>query len=1201
MAGTNNSISSLIAQFLRLQSNSLEIINGLNEVATSTNESVTIQILDENGLPKTVNIPSYGYMSGEIQRLNNNVKSLAGLGDNSATVRNSDGTYSQIYKSKTLKEPSSPSGLQVPSSFKVKDNWFFESFLSPLLYISIDVTGKIPENSDRIVIKRIIANTQTEDQKNFFDLNLKGKNDISHDGFISALEGYGISYFTDEDVISLPLRTIRYVGNFGVLNFIDDSVNQTDSQGNTFQVTVRNYKLTSLNYTDTTSSVTNGQTLKSGDTLSTPDGTKYKITSVNISDSTVQLERVSGYQPVLLGSNSLSIAMADFANRFADVNVGNDERQGVFFKSIDDDFNIVSATWSTGVTFWSSELETTTTDGSVVDLSTYYKDSVSDFGKLFIGLAKENTVTAVEGLVPNVPDVTTDSFKVVQINKQVTDSTSVKNIDDKLKLKTTIKSEIDSIDQALQQTKLQINNLNSGRSTGNGSTFSTYTDQKSSLENNIKSLTDERSKKSELYASLVSEVSTLTKDVPQLLEKPKYRVRGFWPIPDPKVNGTSNQEVIQFLVRYRYLSDSGSSQPSDQIEYTDKDGLKKNAAFSNWVEYKTPERKKVYDTNKGIYVWATEDPSNANSVNINQLDIAITKGEKVEIQIASISEAGWPQNPLTSDFSPSVIISFPDSLSVNGASDTLLKNNEDSAVVKVQQNLNSQGLPQHLSEQFTDGSITYYHNASHIASGFYTSSGSVVGLFEKLTDLQNQIEILKSQISNTKGILEVYIIDPTNQKIKISKGSLVSLNSGFYNTIFTSPLGNDAGKIASTTYNIQLFNSQTSAVELASIIPGGLSIKAPNVISASSPVGYNENLRYGQCPISISSLTSSDVEDNTYFRQVPPFASSNSYSQYVYPRFKSVGLNEILYCAEDNNVSTNTPTGDTPAAPVIPGAFTSVYNSSYAYDGSTQTNFTVTGTYPQNGTILIPYDPTNIPPAALGATASGVWAGTFSGSTGGTPDGGGNISEFGISVNHPYLVSVGSAYTYTTYSDLVKPYASDTKVYPPFRHTQTFWGDTTLSDYKLQQGYRDPITFAAGPTAGTEDRMYSDKLGFSANDEYLIGKFSCGAYLFLSPIDASFVQVPGRSALSSVSIEAGEINAINIPLIYQFRAVDKLGYIGGFRKSGNLSNITYTKKIGIDIQIKNDDVFSFDVQVTGSYKNETLVAPNFDSATVSRS
>jgi len=305
MAGTNNSISSLIAQFLRLQANSLEIINGLNEVATSTNESVSIQILDENGLPKTVNIPSYGYMSGEIQRLNNNVKALSGLEDNTSTVRNSDGTYSQIYRAKALKEPVTPTGLQVPSSFKVRDNWFFESFLSPLLYVSVDVTGKIPENSDRIVIKRIIANTQTDAQKNFFDLNLKGKNDITHDGFISSLEGFGISYFTDEAVVDLPLKEIRYIGNFGVLNFMDDVTNQTDAQGNTFQVTVRNYKLTSLNYTDSTSSITNGETLKNGDTLSTPDGTKYKITSVNISDSTVQMERVSGYQPVFLGTNSL--------------------------------------------------------------------------------------------------------------------------------------------------------------------------------------------------------------------------------------------------------------------------------------------------------------------------------------------------------------------------------------------------------------------------------------------------------------------------------------------------------------------------------------------------------------------------------------------------------------------------------------------------------------------------------------------------------------------------------------------------------------------------------------------------------------------------------------------------------------------------------------------------------------------------------
>ena len=56
---TQNSISSLVAQFLRLQKNALEIINGLNQVATSTNDNVEIQLLDEFGFPSTASIPAY--------------------------------------------------------------------------------------------------------------------------------------------------------------------------------------------------------------------------------------------------------------------------------------------------------------------------------------------------------------------------------------------------------------------------------------------------------------------------------------------------------------------------------------------------------------------------------------------------------------------------------------------------------------------------------------------------------------------------------------------------------------------------------------------------------------------------------------------------------------------------------------------------------------------------------------------------------------------------------------------------------------------------------------------------------------------------------------------------------------------------------------------------------------------------------------
>jgi hypothetical protein len=152
-----------------------------------------------------------------------------------------------------------------------------------------------------------------------------------------------------------------------------------------------------------------------------------------------------------------------------------------------------------------------------------------------------------------------------------------------------------------------------------------------------------------------------------------------------------------------------------------------------------------------------------------------------------------------------------------------------------------------------------------------------------------------------------------------------------------------------------------------------------------------------------------------------------------------------------------------------------------------------------------------------------------------------------------------------------------------------------LDYYWVQQQYRTPVTFATGATAATFDTMYPDKLGFTSNDEYLIGKFSCGSYLYLGPASGSSTQVQGTTSLSTRTLMEGDSNAINIPLVFQFRAVDKAGYIGGWRKSGNLTNITYTKKIGIDIQVQNEDTFSFDVQISGSYKNDTLVAPNFDS------
>lgn len=1184
MAATQNSISSLVAQFLRLQKNSIEIINGLNEVATSTSENVQIEVLDENGLPSFANLPGYGYLRSQIQRLDSNIQSLAGLGDSFATVRNPDGTYSQVYKSQPVKDPTPLVNLQVPSTFATRDNWFFESFLSPLLYISIDVTGQIDDSADRIRVKRVIANTETDEQKSYFDQNLKGRNDISEEDFINALDDNGIIYFVDEENIDLPLRTIRNKGNFGVVSFYDDVVTVIDSNGNQTQETRRNYKLTSVNYTDTTTNVVNGKTLTVGDFLLTADGSRYQITSVNIEETSVQLKRTSGYQPVEIGADVLTLLSTQFSPRFVEVNVGFDERQGIFFKKIDDNYNVIGSTWSTGVVFFSNELNINTFSG-VQTLEQFYLSSVADLGQIFLGMAKEKKIAAINAESPNPPLLAAENFKVVQINRQLTGGTDVRVLNEKVSLKSTLQSEISQLDNSISQIRTSINSdsttaVPSTRSLGqvaqNRST-SASTDNASQVAN-LNALTEQRVQKQQLLASVVSDITTISETNPQLNVEPKYRVRGFWAMPAPKDSPlTGPQNVIQFLIQYRYLSDSGAVPPVEQINYLDQNGQRKTGAFSNWNEIKSEIRSKVYDPNTGTYVWAEEQPDNADVNNINQLDIPITKGERVEIRIRSISEAGWPDNPAMSEFSESVIVTFPEDASTQSTAANFTSNLRDSAVLKIQQDLSSKGLDGLLSQKFTAGNKTYYIGSDSVASGFFDSSGNPVDLFRKLTELQDQINLLNSTIVKSVGVLQVSIVDPDGNSQIVNNGSTIKINAGFYNQIFNDPLGSDAGSISSTIYQIQITNTAAGILELSSVLPGGLDVLAGQSATFPLPSGYGTNLRYGQVPISITSLTTSDIvpsgssaatlESFELYRQAPPFASGNSHSQFIYPRWKTVGLDNDLY--------------------VVPSS----YVPSYSYAGDSNG-------LPRNGSQLIPFDPTDSTvPTASGSNAN-VWNGGVTGQTGSySGEGNGTLSEFCIHVDHPAL-SIGPAGN--IFTSLVKPdFNNNVIVYPYFRHSDYFYTDSTTVDSYKQLGYQVVTdSFATGATADREDSMYPQKLGFTENDSYLIGRYSCGSYLFLGPPTASLIQVQGSTQLASQPVETGVSNAINVPLIFQFRAVDKLGYIGGYRANGNPTNITYNKKVGIDIQVKNQSPFSFDVEVTGKYKNDTLSSPNFTSSRI---
>ena len=1185
MSYTQNSISSLVAQFLRLQKNALEIINGLNEVATSTNESVQIQLLDELGFPSTASIPAYGYLRSQIQRLDSNIQALAGLGENFSSIRNPDGTYTPIYKAEPLRDPLPLTNLSVPSTFATKDNWFFESFLSPLLYISIDVTGQIPDGADRILVQRIIANTLTDQQKVYFDTNLKGKNDITQSQFINSLTQAGIGYFIDEDTIPLPLRQIRYAGYFSVLQIFDSVVSTTDANNQTTQETRRNYRLNTINYTDTASNIRDGKTLGVNDYLLTSDGSTYQVVSVNVDQTTVQLRRVSGYQPVQIGPDVLSFSSTNLGSRFIQVNVGYDERQGIFFKKIDDNYNIVSSNWSTGVTLFSNELRINTTSG-IQTLEQFYLNSVSDIGQIFLSAAKEKKIPAYQGLLPNPPTLSPTNFKVVQINTQLTSGTSPQILNDKIAEKSSLQSEISQIDASITNSQNKLNAVSVGYVPPSNlsqtvSIIPPVTSSKS-IQAEIDALTNQRVQKQQLLTSIIQEIDSLKISIPALAESPKYRVRGFWAIPDPVISpSTGSQQVIQFKVQYRYLSDSGSATPIQQVDFIDNNGQTKTGAFSNWNEFKSEIRSKIYDPNTGTYTWAPEATADADANNINQLDIPITKGEQVEIRIQSISEAGWPENPLTSDYSQNVIISFPEDLSTQSQAASTTSNFLDLATVQIQNDLSARGIDALLNKKVVTADKTFFLDSASVSSGYYGANGQPVDMFQKIQELQDQINSLQALVQKSVGTLEVYVLLSNGQTIKVSPGSSIELPTIIYNQIFANPTTSDAGKISSTAYTIQIVNSSAGVLELSSALPGGLdTLAGPAGGAYTLPTGYVQDLRYGDIGISITSLVPSNIYPSesqsatlTSFQQLkqsPPYMSANENGQFIYPRWKSVGLDREYYVAS-----------------VAP-------DPSYDYQGVIDP--TTGSLVPINNSAVVPFAPSATNPVYPNGGINGsVWNGATA-SSGGSIVGAGNgyISEFCISKDHPAIS------TNLSFTELVKPNISNgVVVYPYFRHSNYFFTDISSSNYYQQLGWA-PVqaTFATGPASSRGDNMYPNKLGFESNDLYLIGKYSCGSYIFLGPPTASYIQVEGSTSLANKMVSQGVQNAINVPVIFQFRATDYLGNIGGYRINGQPSNIAYSKSIGIDIQVRNVSAFSFDLTASGSFKQQTLRGLAGDRSTV---
>jgi hypothetical protein len=1154
--------------------NMQEFLLKLNTSLSTKANSVSVTQTKQDGSTTTYNIPSFGYLNTQIQNIEDKFNNLLSGNANQLGVKDKDGNL-RTFELKDIStviddlERVSSTGVAVPAAFNYKTNWFFESFLNPLLYVNID-TSTITTDADinRFEVIRVIITSQITSDTQYFDATYKGKNNLVYDAVIKDLNNRGIQYFEDTSELELSPAKNTVRGSFDVLDILEDSETSIVG-GQTLTTTIRKYRLGTLQYaglTESTSSGTIEKTLKPGDKLLTADNSEFIVKSVDTNSRTVILDLVFGSSGIAIGAAQLRIKPILERSTLVQLNVGYNERDIIFLKPASDRLAVTTDKYSQGFGIYTNDLTITMQNGKELTLTQFYQNFVSDFGLIFLNYAKEKKLPASLGESPNPVVATATNFKVIQIDQHIQDADNTLAVKQKIAAKQQSSSQISELDKQISATRA---NLNTNASLNEG--------QKLKLEQDLKTYADRRLTLSKTLQSLVSDITTSIKSTPSFITTPEYRVRGFWAIPEPRQTLHGLQNVAQFKISYRTLSKTGSSKTADQIEFVDANGNKVTGAFSPWREILSKARTKKLNTSTGYYEWADENLADPDAVNSNQLDLPIKKGEVVEIRIKSLSEAGWPDSPIESGWSDSILVEFPaDIETVEDATIVSQQAFADEARLNFQDELNSKGLDIHLSTAFTTRDKYYAHKAEDVASGFFATDGNVVDLYTKLKAIADDLSAVQTAISTGAGALKVSIIDQLGNEKEVKNGDSISLFAGYYKDLIkdtsVTPVQYTHGKVLAVQYIVQLQNTSQTALQLISTLAGGIGEQADTSDPIAYPTSnYHKNLRYDRSPIGINNSTDQTVGN---FVQKDGYQSAQVQSQYIYTRYKDISLANNLYAGDG--------LGTYPYVNAVSG--------NYAYNGRLVGSTYVPYVYGH----YVPFDPTLSATPYSTSTNSNVWNGTLTSST---PNGNGKLSEFCIHKGHP---DISVAWNQATFVPARPAYiAGDTlQKYLPFSqaiHCETTEAEGTNSfgATYLQQAARQNLTAVAVPSASTvlRENQYPIKNGFLKNDEYLIGKYTCGAYLYMAPSTYSAVSVAGLSpAGATKQLAYGSTNSIKIPLIFQFRASDKLEFIGGWRVANptGLKNVKYSKKVGLDIYSLGS-IFSFDVTVQTQYEKETAV------------
>lgn len=844
-------IADYLAQVEKLTATNLQILKTIND-SFFTKKNHLFAEIDNT----TYVIPSFISLENKINRLQENFENLVKSPETCEAYFNFDGNTRAIEVRKYSHVPDNIT-LPVVNSYYTENNDIFKDFLTPVPYINLTLPT-LPNDTVEVNVKKIVAKSDklkalfknklaytVEEQENnntvlktYYHQSCNAPYGDIYKLLLNYKEDY--DYVEYDTVHKLPIIKNIGTGTYVIEKVVSDIVN--DDLEEIITLKLRN-DLTdaafSNNLTYKIFDDTIEKPLQVGDELINFNGTgKVVIKSIKPAINTIEVKVVNGEYLNFLGTESYDTnndidihdlsklrfyASIDF-NENKNIKVPLEEDQYIFIAVavLNSKMNMQSS-WGIGTVIDTYSLTNSDINKT---FKTYYDNNVKNIGDILFEMSTMITspITTLsqdefQHLTSLKPVFNPKSVSVMQINKHLNNSSTVKNIRNAYNQKKTAETKLNEIQHKINSINDKLASISFNDTTGIRSTYAAQ-------------LTQFNREKNELLTSINNAINTISLNVNNSelpIENAKYRIRGFF-VPDASILNN----VIGIQVQYRYkniYSESGNA-----VSITSPAG-DKTYIYSDWNVFSTTNKLKKAQCSDGIYSYKYEDNNeNINEPSYNQIDIPISQGESVDIRVKVVYDYGQPYITMTSDWSEIINVSFPEEFTKDVPVLTIIEeNNNDIETNRFNNILETAGINSHINDTFMDQNITYFHKPDNIASGFYTDERKVIPLKDKLLDIVNDIAALKSDIlgADTKCLVNLAVgntgnelysdrdnnitLEPYNNFTEGTDTDDVTID-GSYKII---NIGNDkqAYKV-STILNLSIANVGDSILKLFPIFPG---------------------------------------------------------------------------------------------------------------------------------------------------------------------------------------------------------------------------------------------------------------------------------------------------------------------------------------------------------------------------------------------